>query len=182
MTTRDSGRPDCGGCPLHDTAAPTMERRDFIRAAGLALASLTMLGLGTQDAAALTLGDTRALDARPGDRREEKRYPIPATDGVSIDRDNSVIIARSAGKVYAFSLGCPHQNTSLRWLADDHQFQCPKHRSRYQADGVYIEGRATRDMDRLALHRDGADIVVDVDTLYQQDLNTAQWNAAFIAV
>jgi nitrite reductase/ring-hydroxylating ferredoxin subunit len=182
MTARDSGHPDCGGCPLHDTAEPVIERRDFIRAAGLALASLTMLGLGSQDAAALPLGDTRAFGARPGDRREEKRYPIPTADGVSIDRDNSVIIARSAGKVYAFSLGCPHQNTSLRWLADDHQFQCPKHRSRYQADGVYIEGRATRDMDRLALHRDGAEMVVDVDTLYQQDLNTAQWNAAFIAV
>jgi hypothetical protein len=37
-------------------------------------------------------------------------------------------------------------------------------------------------MDRLALRRDGAELVVDVDTLYQQDLNTAQWNAAFVAV
>jgi nitrite reductase/ring-hydroxylating ferredoxin subunit len=182
MTTPDSGHPDCGGCPLHDAAAPTMKRRDFIRAAGLGLAALTMLGLSAHDAAALNLGHALALGARPGDRHEEKRYSIPAADGVSIDRDNSVIVARSEGKVYAFSLNCPHQNTSLRWLADDHQFQCPKHRSRYQADGTYIEGRATRDMDRLAVRRDGAEMVVDVDIFYQQDLNTAQWNAAFIAV
>jgi Rieske Fe-S protein len=176
--------PDCGGCPLHDDAArsPDPDRREFLRVAALALASLSMLGLGAGTAAALPIREMNALGARHDDRKNERRYPIPAVDGVSIDRDNSAIIARSAGKVYAFSLGCPHQNTALRWDADYRQFQCPKHKSRYQPDGVFIEGRATRDMDRLPLRRDGTELVVDVDTLYQQDLNTAQWNAAFVAV
>jgi Rieske Fe-S protein len=175
-------RPDCGGCPLHDDEVRSPERREFLRVAGLALASLSMLGLGADVAAALPIRDVSARERRGGDRKNEKRYPIPATDGVSIDRDNSVIIARSANKVYAFSLACPHQNTALRWDAEYKQFQCPKHKSRYQPDGVFIEGRSTRDMDRLAVRRDGAELVVDVDTLYQQDLNTAQWNAAFVAV
>jgi Rieske Fe-S protein len=172
---------DCGGCPLHDGAA-SIERREFLRIAGLALASLGMLGVGAADAAAMSVRAVSALGARVGDRAEEKRYPIPATDGVSIDRDNSVIIARAAGKLYAFSLACPHQNTALRWSADDQQFQCPKHKSRYKPDGTFIEGRATRDMDRLAVRRDGTFVLVDVDKLYQQDENAAQWSAAFVAV
>ena len=175
-------RPDCGGCPLHDDAARSLERREFLRSAGLALASLALLGLRADAAAALPIHHVGALAARGGDGRVEKRYPIPAADGVSIDRDNAVIVARWAKKVYAFSLSCPHQNTALRWDADYRQFQCPKHKSRYEPDGVFIEGRSTRDMDRLAVRRDGAELVVDVDKLYQQDLNTAEWTAAFIAV
>ena len=173
---------DCTSCPLHDTASASIERREFLRVAGLALATLSMLGLGADVAHALPIGETRALPRGDGDRREEKRYPIPSADGVSIDRDNSVIVARAAGKVYAFSLNCPHQNTALRWDAEDRQFHCPKHKSRYTADGAFIEGRATRDMDRLAIRREGAVIIVDVDTLYQEDLNVVEWKAAFVAV
>jgi hypothetical protein len=37
-------------------------------------------------------------------------------------------------------------------------------------------------MDWLALRREGVEILVEADTLHQQDLNTARWKAAFIAV
>lgn len=174
----------CGACSLHDTlnAPAAIERRAFLRAGGLALASLGVVGITSRDAGAMSPIDVRPLHANAGVNHAEKRYPIPAGDGVMFDKDNGVIIARAAGRVYAFSLACPHQNTTLRWNADDHQFTCPKHKSHYKPDGEFIDGRATRDMDRLAIKRDGAVVVVDVDVLYQQDLNTAQWTAAFIAV
>jgi hypothetical protein len=35
-------------------------------------------------------------------------------------------------------------------------------------------------MDRLPIRREGAELVVDVDTVYQQDDNTKEWSAAFI--
>lgn len=173
---------ECGGCSLHDAlnAPAAIERREFLRAGTLALASLGLLGLGARSAGAMTVREISAMPSKSGDGRDEKRYPIPAADGASIDKDNNVIVARAAGKVYAFSLGCPHQNTSLRWNADEKLFTCPKHKSHYHPDGTFIDGRATRDMDRLAVRRDGQTLVVDVDTLYQQDLNTAQWAAAFI--
>ena len=125
--------------------------------------------------------------ARPlGDDRDparaEKRYAIPAGDGVAIDRDNSIIVARAGNRVFAFSLSCPHQNTALRWSAEDREFQCPKHKSHYRADGGFIEGRATRDMDRMAIRRDGAVIVVDVDLLYQADEHPAEWAAAVVVL
>jgi Rieske Fe-S protein len=82
--------------------------------------------------------------------------------------------------VIAFSLACPHQNTALRWDAGNRRFQCPKHKSRYKPDGVFIEGRATRGMDRFAVRRDGDTIVVNLDALYREDENAAQWAAAFV--
>ena len=174
---------ECGGsCTLHDALnqPAAIERRAFLRAGAMALASLGVLGTMSRSAEAMTPGEMGPLAPRAGDRNEEKRYPIPAADGVSFDKDNSVIIARAAGKVYAFSLSCPHQNTALRWNEGDKEFTCPKHKSHYKPDGEFIDGRATRDMDRLAIKRDGANVVVDVDVLYQQDLNKAQWTAAFI--
>ena len=182
VTTSIDGA-ECGGCTLHEaiSAPAAIQRREFLRAGTLALASLGLLGAGSRAARAMpVIGDATVLASRSGDRHEEKRYAIPAADGVAIDKDNGVIVARSAGKIYAFSLACPHQNTALRWEADDKQFTCPKHKSHYKADGTFIEGRATRDMDRLAVRKDGQALVVDVDTLYQQDLNLAQWTAAFI--
>jgi nitrite reductase/ring-hydroxylating ferredoxin subunit len=178
-----SAEQDCGGCPLHDAPIPAaMERREFFRVAGLALASLSLLGLGAPNASAMTVLGLAPVGRKAGDKKSEQRYPIPAADGVSIDKDNDVIIARSSGKVYAFALSCPHQHTALRWDDSAHEFRCPKHKSRYRPDGTFIDGRATRDMDRLALRRDGAQIVVDVDQLYQQDENQATWSADFVSV
>lgn len=167
--------PDCSGCPLEP------DRRQFLRTVSAAVASLGLLGLLPRDADAASLRGIAALAPSARDRRDEKRYPMPTADGVSIDRDNSVIVARVNGKVYAFSLACPHQNTALRWNADDRQFQCPKHKSRYRDDGTFIEGRATRDMDRLAVRRDGATLVVDIDALIQQDEHPTEWAAAYVA-
>jgi nitrite reductase/ring-hydroxylating ferredoxin subunit len=113
-------------------------------------------------------------------RGSDLTYPIPAADGATIDHDNQVILVRFQGKAYAFNLSCPHQNTALRWHPEDGQFQCPKHHSRYTPDGVFISGRATRSMDRFAVRRDGANILVDLDRLFRQDQDAADWNTAFI--
>jgi Ferredoxin subunits of nitrite reductase and ring-hydroxylating dioxygenases len=172
--THDSS--DCTGCAIDPN------RREFLRSLGAAVTSLALLGLLPRDADAASLRAITALAAAPHDRKDEKRYPLPTADGVSIDKDNEVIVARASGKVYAFALACPHQNTALRWNADDHQFQCPKHKSRYRDDGTFIEGRATRNMDRLTVRREGAMLVVDVDGLIQQDEHPAEWAAAFVAV
>jgi nitrite reductase/ring-hydroxylating ferredoxin subunit len=181
---QNASAPDCGGCSLHDTiAAPAaMERRAFFRAAGMALASLGLLGAGALEADAMSLRAVGEVTGRDGTSVEEKKYSVPTADGVAIDRDNSVIIARAAGKVYAFSLSCPHKNTAIRWNESDHQFQCPKHHSRYRADGSFIDGRATRNMDRLDVRRVGAELIVDIDKLYQEDEHPREWAAAFVPV
>lgn len=160
---------DCTGCPI-------ATRRDFIRdAVGGALLAVGALGVFADVADALPLTLVRGAGTRT-----DKRYPLPALDGVAIDKDESVIIARADGRAYAFSLACPHQNTALRWEASEHRFQCPKHHSRYRPDGAFIEGRATRGLDRFAVRRDGDQLLVNLDELYRQDENANEWASAFV--
>lgn len=163
----------CAACPLGEL----VERRTFLRDAAVRAAGiLVALGARTSEARALPLRFLSPVAVR-GD---ERGYPIPATDGATIDRNESVIIVRWQGTAYAFSLACPHQNTAVKWEQQDARFQCPKHHSKYRPDGSFIEGRATRGLDRFAVRRDGEQLMVDLDRLYQQDKDPAEWKAAFV--
>ena len=154
-------------------------RRDFILdTLRTAAAVAAALGLSVQGADAMPVRVIKALESAGGD----KSYPIPASDGVEIDKDNDVIIARTGRKVYAFALACPHQNTALRWHASDNRFQCPKHKSIYTPDGIFVEGRATRSMDRYAVKHVGNTIVVDIDKVFQEDTDKSQWEQAVITL
>ncbi|MEP6619481.1 MAG: Rieske (2Fe-2S) protein [bacterium] len=163
------------GCP--DCAVNG--RRDFLfdalRAGAVALAAI---GIAPTGAEAMPLRWIAALATH----RSEKSYAIPAADGVQIDKDAEVILSRAGKQVYAFTLSCPHQNTALRWEAGEKIFQCPKHKSRYRPDGVFIEGRATRSMDRLAIKLTASAVVVDVDRVFQEDLNKAEWTQSFVTL
>ena len=143
---------DCNDCPLID-------RRSFLRAA----AFLPMIA-GLRISA------------------EEKSYPLPATDGVQIDKDMDVILSRVQGKVFAFNLACPHQNTAIRWDGGKGRFQCPKHKSIYTPEGIFVEGRATRGLDRFAVRKDGNSIVVNLDSLFEQDKDADKWSRAFVTL
>jgi nitrite reductase/ring-hydroxylating ferredoxin subunit len=161
-------RADCESCPL------VPERREFLRSmSAFALAAIS-LSLPIRSATAKVLSSAVA-------GRKLLSYPVPATDGADIDRGNEVILVRYRNEVFAFNLSCPHQNTALRWNETDMRFQCPKHHSQYQPDGEFITGRATRNMDRLAIRRDATNnIVVDPDTLYRSDEDAAEWKAAVV--
>ena len=112
----------------------------------------------------------------------ERRYSIPAGDGVTIDKTSQVIVVRYQAHLYAFNLACPHQNQMLRWLPKDNRFQCPKHDSKYQPNGTFMNGRATRNMDRLAVRVEGTELVVNVDKMFQSDKDPAGWAAATAAI
>jgi nitrite reductase/ring-hydroxylating ferredoxin subunit len=163
---------DCTDCATHG-------RREFLldalRAGAVALAAL---GIAPASADAMPLRFVSAL----GSLCSEKTYALPSADGVQIDRDAEVILSRTGKSVYAFALACPHQNTALRWESGDNRFQCPKHKSRYRADGTFIEGRATRSMDRFFVRQAGGTIVVDLDRLYQEDLDKASWTQAVVTL
>ncbi len=169
-------RDDADACAACDDAFPR-DRRAFLRDAAVAAAA-ALLGLGAspRDVWARPL----AFVAPRCVRGAGPRYPVPAQDGASIDREHEVILVRWEGAAYAFNLACPHQSTALRWMERDRRFQCPKHKSKYRPDGGFIEGRATRGMDRFALRRDGAEIEVDLDVLYRQDRDPSGWSSAVL--
>jgi nitrite reductase/ring-hydroxylating ferredoxin subunit len=161
---------DCTGCP---------SRRDFLRETAAAVTAVSvLLGLDSARAAALPVDYLRGEPLNDG----ALSYPIPAGDGAVIDRDNEVIIVRAQRKAYAFALSCPHQRTMLKWQADQNRFQCPKHKSRYQPDGKFISGRATRGMDRHAIRLQKGQMIVDRSIVYREDKEPAQWSKAAVSI
>jgi nitrite reductase/ring-hydroxylating ferredoxin subunit len=172
LTILTGQSPDtCGDCTR-------TSRRGFLgQISSAALAAALASELAGSDAEALPIAESTGAEAEA-----ERTYPIPAADGVTIDRDAQVILVRHQNRVYAFSLACPHENTALRWREQDVRFQCPRHQSRYQPDGTFISGRATRNMDRFAVRRAGDTIVVDVNQWFRSDQQSAQWTAAVVVV
>jgi len=137
--------------------------------------SVAALGFDAADGAVLSIATVEGVPAG-----SERKYPIPGGDGVTIDRSTQVIVVRYQGKVYAFNLSCPHENTALKWLPKDYRFQCPKHESKYQPTGTFTSGRATRNMDRLPIRKEDNAIVVDLSRIIRSDTDPDGWAAASV--
>jgi nitrite reductase/ring-hydroxylating ferredoxin subunit len=155
-------------------------RRKFItHMSGAMLAALVgMEAAGEAAERVYAVGEVAGIAVAP----TSKSYPLPSGDGVNIDKAMQVILVRYQGKVIAFNLACPHENTALRWKQGSGKFECPKHNSRYTPEGKFIDGRATRNMDRLHLTRDGNTVVADLTNIIKSDEQPAEWAAAAIAV
>jgi Rieske Fe-S protein len=168
-------RDDQGSASCRTNACAT--RREFIQTAGWFGMALASLGVSAAEASGLPVSFIEGTQ-----RGDERRYPIPAADAVNIDRTAQLIVARAQGYVYVFALACPHQNNAVKWLPTEHRFQCTKHDSQYRADGLHTAGRATRNLDRYVIRRDGDSVVVDLHRWIQSDRDPAGWAAATIAV
>lgn len=143
---------------------------------------VVLAALAAGDAAAAeafyVVGEMAGVEAGPN----QKVYPLPAADGVTIDKAAQVILVRFQGKVIAFNLACPHENNALRWTQAAGRFQCPKHESKYSPDGTFIGGRATRNMDRLPIARSGNTVVVSLSRIIKSDTEAAEWATAVVIV
>lgn len=147
-------------------------RRAFLQHGVCAIVTAGALGLAV-DAGALPVTFVAAEAVA-----DERRYPLPAADGVSIDRDAQVILVRVGRSVYAMALACPHQNAAVKWVDKDQRFQCSKHDSRYTPDGTYTSGRATRNLDRFPVRLEGGTVVVAVDRVFRSDQDKGGWSTA----
>lgn len=178
MTAKDSkpveqhGNGECVECPIGTS------RRAFLRQTGLAIAAaVAAASLGAPGAAFAE----RIVNASPIGRAGRRQvYPIPAMDGISIDEDNDVILARWERRVYAFSQRCPHKGAPLEWRASEQRVFCPKHKARFLGNGSHDSGRGSRDLDRYAVSRNAQTVVVDLDALHRADRDATAWEKAFI--
>jgi nitrite reductase/ring-hydroxylating ferredoxin subunit len=169
----ESRRGECAG---GDGA--TSRRRALGQMSAAALAAMVGVELWPGRAAAVPVTEGTGSQSGPA----ERAYPTPAADGVTIDREAQVILVRFQQRAYAFNLACPHENTALRWKERDGHFQCPRHESQYRPDGTFISGRATRNMDRFPIKRDGDRLVVDLDRLLRSDQQPQDWGAAAVSL
>jgi nitrite reductase/ring-hydroxylating ferredoxin subunit len=151
-------------------------RREFLESVGCLGGALAALGL---PADALGAPVTFAEGVQSG---IDRSYPIPSVDGVTIDKVAQVIIARANAHVYALALSCPHQNAAVKWVPQHNQFECTKHDSHYQPDGIHTSGRATRHMDRFPIRREGGTLSVDTGHVFKSDTDAAGWAAASLSL
>jgi nitrite reductase/ring-hydroxylating ferredoxin subunit len=152
------------------------DRRDFLRAGGCFVMALAAFGLPIS-LSALPITETAGSGSA-----NEKRYPIPAGDAVNIDHSAQVILVRFQNNIYAFSLACPHEHAAIKWVQKEHRFQCTKHDSKYQPNGTYTSGRATRNLDRFVVRKEDTSVVVDLQHWFESDRNASGWAAAFVSV
>lgn len=172
MTGTDAPlRADCNDCPL------VVDRRRFLRDTGLAvMATLIAAGLRPVEAFAEAVSEIapkRKIGARLA-------YALPASDSVSVDPGNDVIIARWQNRAYAFSLKCPHRGATLEWKADESRIFCPKHKARFTPDGNHFSGRETTALDRFRITREGSEIIVSLDAVLKQGEDPAAWSSAVV--
>ena len=116
-STPRAGDDPCAGCTA-------IARRDFLRDAG-ARSRRASWSLSARRRRARSPRRSSS-SRRPRGGREDKTYPIPAQDGVQIDKDDEAIMTRWQGKVYAFALACPHQNTALQWSGQGQAVRVPQ--------------------------------------------------------
>ena len=170
--TRDASHDGCGRCPL------TVDRRVFVRNA--ALAAIGVLAAGTvPPALAQAVRTVRPIGGGAAGAGE-RLYEIPPTDGVSIDDANEVILVRWQNRAYAFSSRCTHRGARLQWHEGEGRVFCPKHKARFQPDGVHDSGRETRDLDRYDVSRRGGALVIDFGALRRADTDPVAWRAAVV--
>jgi Rieske Fe-S protein len=153
-------------------------RRTFMTRVSGAVAAVAVCDEWARTLGALAVVHAAGTSAGPS----AKSYPLPAKDGVTIDDKEQVILVRWQQKVFAFPLSCPHENTALKWRQGDQRFQCPKHESKYKPDGTFISGRATRNMDRFVVTRDGTAVVVNLEKWFESDKQPGEWAAASLAI
>ena len=59
---------------------------------------------------------------------------------------------------------CTHLGCLFKWVTTNNRFECPCHGSKFQANGLYIEGPAPRSLDRFELTarlNNGSEVVSD---------------------
>lgn len=67
---------------------------------------------------------------------------------------------------------CTHLGCLFKWVGTNSRFECPCHGSKFQANGLYIEGPAPRSLDRFemtAVLNDGSAIDSDEHGVVQLD-------------
>src|SRR5512133_2095786 len=90
-------RPHCGGC------TPVSRRGVLGGISAAAVAVMVGVELWPSTAAALPVVEGGFAQGAA----DERSFPLPASDGVTIDRDAQVILVRFQGYAYASTLACP---------------------------------------------------------------------------
>jgi cytochrome b6-f complex iron-sulfur subunit len=167
------------------TQSPTddkqpLSRREFLYYIGGA--SLALITVGTCGGVLwYTLPDSRAGEIAVDMEAFTRRLPHPILVVFYVQDADAVFSRLEAGWIVQHRR-CVYETYPplVRWVDRNNRFECPECGSKYQLDGTYIEGPASRGLDRFAFRvttsdgtvltstdgnpidiRDAVDIVID---------------------
>ena len=89
-------------------------------------------------------------------------YPLKGQQSVLLDLDDEVPGGvGDKNSIVAYSVLCQHMGCPVPYQAEDRQFQCPCHQTKYDParEGYVIQGVAQEPLPRIELEIDGDDIV-----------------------
>ena len=106
-------------------------------------------------------------------RHEPSHHKLKLVHGI-------LMFGADAGFVATFTSGPGGRNSAtLDSQKQTHRtLALTSNESKYEPNGTFMNGRATRNMDRLAVRVDAGSLVVDVDRMFQSDKDPAGWAAA----
>jgi len=162
------------GCPAAcQCNAVSESRRTLLRRLGWG-AFFTTLGISF--AGVLRFLFPRVLFEPPSTFKIGTLADYPAGEGdeygvVSVSEkfmeEQRVWIVRETDKIYAVFGKCTHLGCTPKWFAEDRQFKCPCHGSKYYSNGVNFAGPAPRPMDRYGIvELEDGRIEIDKATLF----------------
>ena len=140
-----------------------LSRRDFFNE--VAFAALGIAGLGAAVVTYRYLSPNVLFEPATTFRAgSPELYPL---NSVTFLQDQQVYIVRTAAGFYAVSAVCTHLGCITQWKPEADQIQCPCHGSKFQSDGVKVEGPAPRSLDHfsIALTSDGELQVDKLETI-----------------
>ncbi len=135
----------------------------------MAVAALTAVAGANAPLEAMTRGYEVGAASASASGAATVTYPIPTTDGATIDRANQVILVRYQGMVHALARECPHKGTMVDWQPAQNRLYCPKHKSTFTANGSRIQGKSPRSMDRHPVKIENGKLIVDTATVIEGD-------------
>lgn len=106
-------------------------------------------------------------------KRRKVGFPEDYAPGVDKKflKDFGVFIVREEERMYAVSATCTHPGCTVRWLAENNQFNCPCHGSKFYQDGINFAGSAPRPLDRVKITlADDRQVLLDKSRLFIRDV------------
>ncbi|SFD89512.1 QcrA and Rieske domain-containing protein [Spirosoma endophyticum] len=149
-----------------ETIFPSMDRHEFFRIVGTSIGAILLTNC------AAGCGDKAGGDPTP-DPNQKVDFTLRLSDkgnenltvkGGYVVSNNVIVAQTKAGQFIAVSANCTHEGTQLIYRANDNQFYCPLHLSRFDPTGKVLYGPATQPLTQYIVESDTAAGTIRVHT------------------
>lgn len=147
-----------------------LTRRDFVRRAALGCVAVCGLAGCAKNGAPENLGPPANFSANAV-KNADGTFTVKGVGNLDVgevraftlpDGAPAVLVAPAGGKLIALSAECTHAGCEVAWRADENDFHCPCHNSKFTIDGKVISGPAKEPLPRYEVKMVGGDAIVTV--------------------